>query len=257
MMNRREQHQRYPSLVALAPHSATIVSRVNPWAALWWSAAFPGYGHFLLGYNLTAYVFICFEFTVNTMSHMNEAIYQSMVGNFEEAKSVLNLRWFFGYISVFVFAMYDCYTRAVGNNKQYRLSSHYTKYTQLSVLSTLMPNSIEKSSPWTAIFWSILTPSISSVLTRRLPVFIFSIVWWGVAAVMSNLFVGIYYTAVGRFTEAAQVLDPQWFLFIPSLMGFATYLGYNQTVQANKQFALSQAQYLREAYQDEKFVKPL
>lgn len=248
---------RYHALAHLNGYSANIFSGINPWIPLWWSAAFPGYGHLLLGNTLTGFVLVCFEFVVNNMAHINQAIFYSMIGNIEGAKKTLNLHWFFGYIGVYIFAMYDSYRMTVENNKIYLLSYRYTQKVAFASLSVMNRNIIERTKPSVALFWSFITPGLGSVFTHRLPTFVFALTWWGVTVVKSHLFDGIYYSAIGDIARATSVLEPQWLLFIPSIVGFSTYYGYYETVVANKQFALSQAQYLREAYQSDKFIKPV
>lgn len=257
MANSQDKEERYMPLVRFNGASSNLISYLNPWIPLWWSAALPGYGHFLLGNNLTAYILVIFEFVMNTMSHLNEAIYRSMIGDIKGAREVLDLRWFFGYIGVFVFAMYDSYSRTVENNKLYILAYRYTQKISFASLSTLNQNTIEKSSPVMGMFWSFITPGLGAVFTHRLPIFIFCLVTWGATVVKSRLFEALYYSAVGDFSRATSVLDPQWYLFVPSLLGFSMYFGYRETVNANKQFSLSQAQYLKKAYQNKKFIKPV
>lgn len=49
------------------------------------------------------------EFFVNVKAHINEAIFYSMIGEFEMAKAVIDTRWFLIYITVYIFTMRDSY----------------------------------------------------------------------------------------------------------------------------------------------------
>jgi hypothetical protein len=248
---------RYQQLFSMNGITTNVVAFLNPWIPLWWSASFPGFGHFLIGNTVTGFVLVLFEFTFNNFAQVNNAIYHSMLGDFSGAKEVLNLRWFFGYIGVYLFAMYDSYRRTVEYNKFYVLSYRYTQNVNISDLSPVSKNEIDITSPVMGMFWSFITPGLGSQFTNRLPTFFFSLTWWCVTIYQSRWLEGIYYTAVGDFLHAKAVLDPQWLLFIPSLMTFTMYFSYKETVKGNKQFKLSQTQYLRAAYQSEHFEFPL
>jgi hypothetical protein len=249
--------ERYPSLLHFNSSSSSILSHINPWLTLWWSAAFPGFGHFLIGNYVTGYIFVSIEIIVNNMAHINDAIYRTMIGDIQDAKEVLNLRWFFGYMGVYVFSFYDCYCRTVENNKVYLLSYRYTRKKSVSYMSPINGNIIDKTNPINGLFWSFLTPGLGSVFTHRTPTFVLALVWWGVTAVQSRWLEAIYYSAIGDFARAKAVLIPQWLLYIPSIMGFSMYYSYREAVVSTKRFKLSQAQYLKDAYQSEDFIKPV
>ncbi|MFB5678212.1 hypothetical protein ACE3NQ_16425 [Paenibacillus terreus] len=249
--------KRYHALSEMSSSGTNIQTHISPWIPLWWSAALPGFGHFLLGINLTAYVLVIFEFIVNYMAHINDAIYFSMLGDFEGAKHVINLRWFFGYIGIYMFAMYDSYRRAVDQNKLFLLAYRYTQNTSASELTNLNRNFMDVTSPGLGLIWSFITPGTGAIFVTRTPIFIFAMTYWGITAVFSHWFEGIYYTAIGDFEQARNVLQPAWFLFIPSIITFSMYFGYHDTVKENKAFKLSQARYLKDNYQSKAFKKPV
>jgi hypothetical protein len=255
-MNVDKSEDRYHPLLKINGVSSNYLSHLNPWIPLWWSAAFPGFGHFLIGNSITAYILMLFEFTVNNFAHINHGIYYCMIGDISHAIEVINLRWFPGYIGVYVFAMYDCYRRTVELNKVYLLSYRYTKKNAFSSLTPLSVNNTDLTSPVLGMVWSFITPGLGAQFMSRLPTFVFSLIWWGITIYYSRWFEGIYYSAIGDIQKAKSIIDPQWFLFIPSLIGFAMYYSYCETVKANKHFKLSQAQYLRSQYQQETFEMP-
>lgn len=81
-MEQNQANNRHSDYIQLNSSSTNILSHINPWIIVWWSAAFPGAGHLLLGIKLTAYILIVFELIVNNMANINDAIFLSMIGDF-------------------------------------------------------------------------------------------------------------------------------------------------------------------------------
>jgi hypothetical protein len=84
--------------------------------AILWSVAFPGFGQLLNGHLLKGMIFIILEFTINVNSSFNQAIMYSFLGKISEAASVVNYQWLMFYPCVYMFAMYDAYKFAEGEN---------------------------------------------------------------------------------------------------------------------------------------------
>ncbi|MEK5645791.1 hypothetical protein BK138_35110 [Paenibacillus rhizosphaerae] len=256
-MEQNQANNRHSDYIQLDSSSTNILSHINPWIIVWWSAAFPGAGHLLLGIKLTAYILIVFELIVNNMANINDAIFLSMIGDFHGAKEVLEKKWFFGYMGIFVFSMYDGYRRTVELNKIYLLSYRTMNSGATSKISSWGRNFVDLSSPGLSLFWSFITPGTGAVLVTRIPAFIFALSWWGVTVINSHWFEGIYYTAIGDFEHAKVILEPQWLLFIPSIILFSMYYGYHDTIKENKAFKISQAKFFKENYQSPVFKKPI
>lgn len=84
--------------------------------AILWSIALPGFGQFLNGHLIKGIVFIVLEFTINVMSSFNQAIMFSFLGRITEAANVVHHQWLMFYPCVYMFAMYDAYKFAEGDN---------------------------------------------------------------------------------------------------------------------------------------------
>ncbi len=84
--------------------------------AILWSIALPGFGQFLNGHLIKGIVFIVLEFTINVMSSFNQAIMFSFLGRITEAANVVDHQWLMFYPCVYMFAMYDAYKFAEGDN---------------------------------------------------------------------------------------------------------------------------------------------
>lgn len=95
-------------------------------------------------------------------------------------------------------------------------------------------------------------PGIGGVYTHRVLTAVFEIVWWNIILIKSHILKSIEYTALGNFDQAISVLDPEWVLFIPSMLAFPFYLTYVITVERNKLFDKEQANYLVRNYQQNK-----
>jgi hypothetical protein len=85
--------------------SNNFLKLTNPWIVAWWSAAFPGFGYLLIGDFLLGFILMLFELAVNTMANLNNSIFYSMIGDFEQAKEVLDKKWLLTYMAVYVFAV--------------------------------------------------------------------------------------------------------------------------------------------------------
>lgn len=249
--------KRYSHLMHNIASNSSIEYPLNPWIPLWWSAAFPGYGHCMVNAPLIGYSLIIFEFTVNNLAKVNAAIYCSMIGDFQGAIAVIDLRFFYLYIGVYVFTMFDSYRRCVDMNNNYVLSFRTTRITNTTKVSSFSVNTLNKVSPLTATYWEMIMPGLGSLYLNHLISFFFSVITWTITIAYSKFYVGLYYTCVGNFGKAKAVIDPQWYLFIPSIYGGYIYFAYSQAVINNYQFKLSQSQFLRADYQDRSFIMPL
>ncbi|MFJ5716775.1 hypothetical protein [Neobacillus sp. NPDC093127] len=84
--------------------------------AILWSIAFPGFGQLLNGHLLKGVLFILLEFIINVNSLFNQAIMFSFLGKINDAARVVDYQWLMFYPCVYMFAMYDAYKYAEGEN---------------------------------------------------------------------------------------------------------------------------------------------
>jgi hypothetical protein len=73
----------------------------------------------------------------------------------------------------------------------------------------------------------------------------------------SNILIAVHYLFIGEIAQATHVIDPQWFLFMPSHFGFAVYDSYVNTVENNKLFESEQRKFLKKNYQQRRVKLPL
>lgn len=221
----------------------------NPFIIAWWSAAFPGFGHLLLSKYLRGYLLFLWEILINNMANINHAIVYSFTGNFEMAKEVLEPRWMLLYLPVYIFAIWDSYRTTVDLNKVYILAERENADFNTFSIGPAEINYLDKRKPTTAVIWSILMPGMGQLYIHRILTALFMLIFIIVFVYFSNALNAVHLLFLGKISLATQVLDPQWFLFLPSHYGFAVYDAYINTVENNKLFDSKQRKFLEKNYQ--------
>ncbi len=228
----------------------------SPFIIALWSAIFPGMGHMLLSKYIRGFILFMWEIAVNLMSHMNLSIFYTFTSQFDLAKQVLDIRWLMLYIPMYLFAIWDSYRTAVDLNNQFLLAAREDAEVKPFILHSLGINYLDKSSPGTALVWSIFTPGVGQLITHRIVVAFFLIGWWIVVVYLSKLLPAIHYTLLGNFQRAKDVLDLHWVLNIPSVYFFGIYDAYVSTVESNNLFEWEQNKFLKRQYQSASFHMP-
>lgn len=222
----------------------------NPWVPAWWSAAFPGFGHLMLGQYIKGVVYFIWEFVINVNAQLNLAIIYSFQGQFELASQVLNTKWLLFYIPVYIGTIWDSYRTSVEQNKLYVLAQHESAPIVKYHMSAIGINYLDKRNPWFAVVASAFTPGLGQLYGARFFQGFFLVISWILISYMSNLLDGIHLTFIGDFNQAIATLDPQWFLFLPSIYCWSMFDAYVQTVEYNKLFKIEQAKFLSDSYQN-------
>jgi hypothetical protein len=192
-----------------------------PWVIAWWSAAFPGFGHFLLSKYLRGALLFIWEVIINLQSHLNLAILYSFTGEIEKANQVLDKRWLLLYAPVFVFGIWDSYRTANDMNNIFLLAYQENAYFKSFRIGAFEINYLDKRNPWNSVFWSLLMPGLGQLYNHRILMSSFILIWWIVISYYSHLLQAIHYAFIGEGIKAMSIVDKQWLLFIPSLYGFS------------------------------------
>ena len=250
------KNPRYP-FFSMSPYTTNLIHPRNPWVTAWWSAAFPGLGHLSLGNYIIGFLLIGWEIFINLHTNLNLGILYSFTGRFDMAKKVLDRRELLLYLAVYVFSIWDSWRRTVDYNKFYYLSQMESSPTAPVSMSSVEINCLDKRSPWTCAFWSLLMPGLGHLYIHRLATGFFILVFWIAATYFSSLLEAVHYTFTGAFHMAAAVVDPEWLLFMPSIYGFSVYGAYVYIVEFNKVFEKEQARFLKENYQEPDFPMPI
>lgn len=103
--------------VKVGAFDMNYLDKRKPLVALLWSALVPGLGHLYLHKVITG--FFIFGYTVAIMyyGHIPKAINLTMLGDFDEAKQILNMQWVLYMPSIYLFILYDSFVTAVEFNK--------------------------------------------------------------------------------------------------------------------------------------------
>jgi hypothetical protein len=229
----------------------------NPFVIAFWSAAFPGLGHLLLSKYLRGYLLFLWELFVNFNGHINLAILYSFTGRFQMAKDVLDINWVLLYIPTFIFSIWDAYRTTVDLNHQYILAAREDAEVKMFNIGQLGINYLDKRTPWNAALWSAMMPGLGQVLIHRIPAALFMIISFIGIAQQSKAISALHYTLLGQFDYAKAIINPQWFLNLPSLYLSAIYDAYENTVSNNKLFDWEQTKFLKKNYESKNFIMPV
>ena len=246
--------RRYMAYVGL--FGTTQLHLRNPFVVACWSVAFPGLGHLLLSKYIRGVLLFLWELYVNVHAHVNLAILYSFTGKFQMAKDVVDINWVLLYIPTYIFSMWDAYRSTVDLNHQYLLAAREDAELKMFNIGEVEINYLDKRAPWNAALWSALMPGLGQVLIHRVIDALFIIVTSILIAQQAKLLPAIHYTLLGQVEYAKSVMNPQWFLNIPSLYFFAIYDAYVNTVENNKLFDWEQSKFLKKNYQNENFKMP-
>ncbi len=225
----------------------------NPYTMAFWSIAFPGFGHLLLGKYLRGFLLVCWEFFINQYSKINLAMVHSFNGNFELAKEVINLRLLHMYIPIYMFCIWDSYRSCVDLNSEYRLVKKDNPPVEKITMNSLGINYLDKRKPLMAVFWSLTVPSVGQIYQHRILQGFFTLVWAVVIVYFSHFLEGVHYLIIGDIEKSTNVLDPQWVMFFPSFYLFTVFDSYVNTVELNKLYDIEQRNYLRKNFQPSNF----
>lgn len=237
--------------------STNFVHLRNPYVIAWWSASFPGFAHISLGSYISGFLLFSWEMLVNSQSHLNLAILYSFTGRIEMAKEILNSRWLLLYAPVFIYCIWNGYQLTVDLNKLTILAERNQSKVDPERITFFEINALDRRVPWVSVAWTFLTPGLGHLYTHRIPTAFFLLIWWIAVCYFSHILESIQFTAFGLFEEAKAVLDPQWMIYMPSILGFALYDSYVNTVEYNRLFDKEQAGMLENEYQAADFIMPV
>lgn len=89
----------------------------SPWVSAIWSLLIPGGGQLYIHRLITAIFLVAWWIIICLNSNFLPAMHYTLLGDFQQAKSILDMQWLLNIPSVYFFAMYDAYANTVENNK--------------------------------------------------------------------------------------------------------------------------------------------
>ncbi|WP_152401598.1 hypothetical protein [Paenibacillus cellulositrophicus] len=226
----------------------------NPLVVALWSVAFPGFGHILLHKFISGFALFFWEFYINQKTQLNTAIVYSFNGDIAHAKAVLNEKYIYLYIPVYLFAIWDSYRTTVDINKIHLLAKRENaKYPNFS-MSPFEVNYLDKKKPWIALVWAMTIPSLGQLYIHRILAAVLTLVMTMMIVIQSNMIEALHYFLLGDFPKSREVMGVQWFLYFPSVYFFTMYDSYTNAVELTKLFDWEQADYLKKNCQPQNFV---
>ncbi|MGG1517204.1 hypothetical protein ABE504_17470 [Paenibacillus oryzisoli] len=226
----------------------TMLRWQNPIIIAWWSVTFPGFGHFLLHQFIRGFLLSGWEVVINSLAHINQAIYYSFSGRAYLAAQVLETKWVLAYAIVYLFAIWDSYIKAVAANKQYHLAKLEGARIVPFIIKPLTIDQIGFKRPGAAMFCSFVFPGLGQIYNNRLALGFYGVFWWFVYLTLSHSHEAAIHMVLGHVKEATAMLDPQWLLFMPSVIFGAMYDAYMTAHDLNTLFCTEQKQYFTERY---------
>lgn len=92
------------------------LDKTTPWVSAMWSLLIPGSGQLYGNRIISASFLVICWIVVCYYSKILPSFQYTLLGDFAQAKSVLNMQWFLNIPSLYVFSMYDAYTCSVAVN---------------------------------------------------------------------------------------------------------------------------------------------
>lgn len=230
----------------------TQLKRQNPYMVAWWSAVFPGFGHYLINQYTRATLLTLFEVVINSLAHINEAMVYSFCGQFELAKSVLEPRWAFGYLTVYLIAIGDCFRSAFYQKKLYSLALLNHQPIQDVHLSASEIQYLERKNPYLGAVYSFFFPGLGQLYNHRFGLAFYAMLWWWVYLALSGLHESLLTLLLGDLHQSTSLLHPHWLLFMPSVIGGSIYHSFRTTRDHNRLFRTEQRYYLMHRYRNAK-----
>lgn len=241
--------QRRP-LATISLFGVTHLHRQNPYIIAWWSAAFPGFGQYLLNRYLRGTVLTLFEVITNTLAHINEAIVYSFCGQFQMAKSVLQPRWVYGYFIIYLYLIWDAYRTTIVQNKMCQLAEFENETIPGIILHPQGIQYLEQKNPFIAVVYSFFFPGLGQLYNHRFGLAFWAMLWWWIYLALSHAYESILYLFLGNIEKSITFLHPHWLLFMPSVVGGSMYHAFITAVGHNQLYRLEQRQHLKERYQN-------
>ncbi len=228
----------------------------NPWVVAFFSFSFPGFGYLMLQRYFVAFIFIGWEVFINDRAQVNLGILYTLLGDFEQAKKVLDARWLFLYVTIYLFNIWDSYRATIDINRQYLLAAREDAKFPVFKMSNWDLHFLDRKKPRLAFFWSMLAPGVGHLYVHKVITGLFIFAATTSLVTLSHFPLALHHTAAGHFNLVRQELNMQWFLYLPSMFSFIYYDAYISVVEQNKLFEQEQAQFLKQKYQNPQFPMP-
>jgi TM2 domain-containing membrane protein YozV len=222
----------------------------NPYVVAWWSAAFPGFGHIMLNQYVRGVLLTLSEVIINTLANINSGMVYSFCGNFDMARSLIHPRWAIGYLLIYLFSIWDSYRSTLTQNKLCHLAEHENVRMTGFLLHPLGIQYVEQKKPYAAAICSFVFPGLGQLYNHRFALAFYAIFWWWFYISFSHVHESLVELLHGHLQQSNTILQPHWLMFMPSVLGGATYHAYATAVEHNQLFLVEQRQHLTDYYKN-------
>lgn len=240
--------QQKPPLATISSLGINFIQKQNPLMVAWWSAVFPGFGHYFLNHYIRGTFLTLTEVAINTLAHINEAMVYSFCGQFDLATSVLNPNWTFGYLVIYLITIWDSYRSTVTQNELCHLAYLDNYPVPRTGMKPTTLQFLERKKPIVGVIYSFFFPGLGQIYNHQALLAIYAMVWWWAYIYLSGLHVSLLTLLLGNLKESSMMLHPHWLLFMPSVMCGSIYQAYVTTIEHNRLFRISQRQHLIDRY---------
>ncbi|WP_282155210.1 hypothetical protein [Cytobacillus gottheilii] len=240
------------SLLKISMFGISYLKDHNPYMIAWWSAVFPGFGHYLLNQYIRATLLTLSEVIINTLAHINEAMIYSFCGKYELATSILEPTWAFGYLVIYLYTIGDSFRIALYQNKLTHLALKENKNIPCLAVTAAEIQYLEEKSPFFSAFYSFFFPGLGQLYNHRFGLAFYAMFWWWIYIWLSKAHEALLTLLLGQLEASNSMLNPHWFLFMPSVLFGSIYQSYLVTMEQNQLFRLEQRTYLSKRYSNSK-----
>ncbi|MBM7866900.1 hypothetical protein GTO89_04635 [Heliobacterium gestii] len=232
----------------ISVYGVSFLRHQNPYMVAWWSASFPGFGHYLLNQYIRGTLLTLAEVGINSVTNINLAIIYSFCGKFEMAKSVLQPRWVIVYVLLYFLIIWDSYRSALIQNKLSHLAQLENERLAAVNFRPLELQYIEPKKPWVAVVYSLLFPGLGQLYNHQFALAFYAMTWWWIYVTLSHAHESLILLLLGNVQESITVIQPSWLLFMPSVLGGSVYYAFITARELNRLFRTEQRQFLAERY---------
>lgn len=226
----------------------TCLKYKNPLMVAWWSASFPGFGHFFLNQYVRGVMLTLAEVALNTLAHINETIMFSFSGRFQQAKDILEIRWAIAYMLIYMLTIWTSYVDARSINKLHLMARMENARISPGQLYRREVQFLDRRSRLSAALMSLFFPGMGQLYNQRVGLAFYGILWWILYCGMSSIHISLYHLLAGNVGASTEALRCHWLLFMPSVTGGATYHAFEMAGVRNYLLRVEQRQYLEERY---------
>ncbi len=93
------------------------LDKKSPWTSVVWSLLMPGSGQLSIHRIVSAFFILIWWMVIVYNSNLLPAVHYTVLGDFKQATSIVNIQWLLNIPSIYWFAVYDAHANTVESNK--------------------------------------------------------------------------------------------------------------------------------------------